>query len=292
MAPTADPGHRGRARKHADRGANVSFLLLPLFLLFAVFYLYPLGMLLSTSLYDDGVTLQYYSDFFREPAYVKVLGRTVQLALSVTFLTLVLSYPMAFVLATARGRLAKVLLAVLLFPFWISVLVRTYSWMVLLGWRGVLNNFLVGLGLQREPLPLLYNQFGVHVGLVYVLIPFMVLPIYSSMQAFDRSLLRAAHGLGAGPVETLLRVFVPLTMPGVAAGCILVFMLGLGSFVTPALLGGPRDIFVSMLVEKQVSGLLNWRFGAAISTILLSLILGIFLVLGRFVRAQKAFTGE
>jgi ABC-type spermidine/putrescine transport system permease subunit I len=93
-------------------------------------------------------------------------------------------------------------------------------------------------------------------------------------------------------VETLLRVFVPLTMPGVAAGCILVFMLGLGSFVTPALLGGPRDIFVSMLVEKQVSGLLNWRFGAAISTILLSLILGIFLVLGRFVRAQKAFTGE
>ena len=126
---------------------------------------------------------------------------------------------------------------------------------------------------------------------MYVLIPFMVLPIYSSMQAFDRGLLRAAHSLGAGPVETLVRVFVPLTMPGVAAGCILVFMLGLGSFVTPALLGGPSDILVSMLVEKQVSALLNWQFGAAISTILLCLVLGMFLFLGRFVRGHKTFSG-
>ena len=148
-APEAYLRPRWRARNHTERGLNVTLLLLPVFVLFMIFYLYPLSVLLSTSLYDDGITLRHYADFFREPAYLKVLRRTVQLAVSVTLLTLLLSYPVAFVLATARGRSAKALLAVILFPFWISVLVRTYSWMVLLGWRGVINNFLVGVGLRH-----------------------------------------------------------------------------------------------------------------------------------------------
>jgi ABC-type spermidine/putrescine transport system permease subunit I len=273
------------------RGGKPILLLLPAALLFLILYVYPLGGLLSTSVYEGGFTTRYYAEFFGEPAYLKVLGRTVQVALSVTVLTLLLGYPLAFVLATARGKVAGGLIAVILFPFWISVLVRTYAWMVLLGWRGVLNTLLVGLGLRDEPLPLLYNQFGVHVGLVYVLLPFMVLPIYSTMQAFDRRLLRAAHSLGAGPVETLTRVFVPLTLPGVIAGCLLVFMLGLGSFVTPALLGGPRDILVAMLVEREISGLLNWAMGAAISAVLLTLIVAMFLLFGRFLRRHRVFGG-
>ncbi|HEU5394692.1 MAG TPA: ABC transporter permease, partial [Candidatus Methylomirabilis sp.] len=167
-----------------QRGGKPILLLLPAALLFLILYVYPLGSLLSTSIYEDGFTTRYYAEFFGEPAYLKVLGRTVQVALSVTALTLLLGYPLGFVLATVRGKIAGALIAVILFPFWISVLVRTYAWMVLLGWRGVINTLLLGLGLRGEPFPLLYNQFGVHVGLVYVLLPFMVLPIYSTMQAF------------------------------------------------------------------------------------------------------------
>lgn len=273
------------------RGPKGILLLLPACLVFLVLYVYPLGGLLSRSFFDGGLTFRYYAQFFQEPAYLRVLWQTARLAATVTLITLALGFPVAFVLATARRKVTGALLLGILFPFWISVLVRSYAWMVLLGRRGVLNNLLVGLGLLGKPLPLLYNQFGVHVGMVYVLLPFMILPIYGSMQAFDRGLLRAAHSLGAGPLEALARVFVPLILPGVAAGCLLVFMLALGFFVTPALLGGPRDITVSMLVEKQISGLLDWRFGSAISTVLLGMTLGVFLIFGRLLRRHRVVAG-
>ncbi len=264
---------------------------MPAVLLFVVFYAYPLAQLLVTSVYDKGFTIRYYSEFFGEPAYVKVLGRTARLAFSVTVITLALGYPVAFVLATVRGRIATALFVAILLPFWISVLVRSYTWMMLLGWKGVINNLLLSLDLRQERLSLLYNQFGVHVGMVYVLLPFMILSIYASMKAFDPTLLRAAHSLGAGPVEAVVRVFIPMTLPGVTAGCLLVFLSALGFFTTPALLGGARDITVAMLVEKQITGLPEWGPGAAIATVLLILVLAVFLVFSRVLRRYQFTAG-
>jgi ABC-type spermidine/putrescine transport system permease subunit I len=227
------------------------------------------------------MTTKYYREFFAEPAYLKVIARTARLAVSVTVVTLLLGYPVAFVLATRRGKMAAVLLVGVLFPFWISVLVRSYTWMMLLGWRGVINNLLIGAGLRDERIALLYNQLGVHIGMVYVLLPFMILAIYASMRAFDPTLLRAAHSLGAGPTEAMVRVFVPMTLPGVTAGSLLVFLSAFGFFTTPALLGGSGDITVAMLVEKQITGLPTWGSGAATAVILLGLVLGVFLAFGR-----------
>jgi ABC-type spermidine/putrescine transport system permease subunit I len=168
-----------------------------------------------------------------------------------------------------------------LLPFWISVLVRSYTWMMLLGWRGVINNLLIGAGLRQERMSLLYNQLGVHIGMIYVLLPFMVLAIYASMRTFDAALLRAAHSLGAGPTEAMWRIFVPMTLPGVASGCVLVVLTAFGFFTTPAVLGGASDITIAMLVQKQITELPNWGYGAATAAVLLALVLGVFLLFGR-----------
>ena len=256
-------------------------LLLPIAFFFAVFYLFPLGELIATSFYDGHLTTKYYDEFFAHRTNLKVIALTARLALSVTAITLILAYPVAYVLATRRGKLVGVLLASVLLPFWISVLVRSYTWMMLLGWRGVINNLLLATGLRQQRLELLYNQISVHIGMIYVLLPFMVLAIYASMRSFDPSLLRAAHSLGAGPVEAMGRVFIPMTLPGVVSGCVLVFLTAFGFFTTPAVLGGASDITVAMLVQKQISELPDWGYGAATAAILMSAVVGIFLLVGR-----------
>jgi len=256
-------------------------LLVPIVAFFAIFYLYPLAQLLITSVYDGGFTTKYYREFLADPTYLKVIGLTARLALSVTVVTLVLGYPVAYVLATRRSRITTLLMVGVLLPFWISVLVRSYTWMMLLGWRGVINNLLIGAGLRQERMSLLYNQLGVHIGMIYVLLPFMVLAIYASMRTFDAALLRAAHSLGAGPTEAMWRIFVPMTLPGVASGCVLVFLTAFGFFTTPAVLGGASDITIAMLVQKQITELPNWGYGAATAAVLLALVLGVFLLFGR-----------
>jgi putative spermidine/putrescine transport system permease protein len=258
-----------------------AFLLVPIIVFFAVFYVYPLGQLLVTSFYDHGFTTKYYQEFFRDPTYLKVIAITGRLALSVTLITLLLGYPVAYVLATRRSRIAVILMLCVVLPFWISVLVRSYTWMMLLGWRGVINNVLTGSGLMHDRVALLYNQIGVHIGMVYVLLPFMVLSIYASMRAFDPALLRAAHSLGAGPTEAMVRIFVPMTLPGVVSGSVLVFLNAFGFFTTPALLGGASDITIAMLVQKQITQLPSWGYGAATATILLAFVVAVFLLCGR-----------
>jgi len=258
-----------------------SLLLFPVIGFFSIFYLYPLAQLLSTSIYNNGFTTEYYRAFVENPIYLKVIWLTARLALSVTLITLILGYGVAYILATRRGPIASLLLASVLLPFWISVLVRSYTWMNLLGWQGVINNFLLATGLTQERVVLLYNQIGVHIGMIYVLLPFMVLVIYGSMKSFDPTLLRAAHSLGAGPIEAMWRVFVPMTMQGVTAGCLLVFLTSLGFFTTPAMLGGDSEIVIAMLIQKQITDLPVWGYGAATAAILLIIVLGLFLVISR-----------
>jgi ABC-type spermidine/putrescine transport system permease subunit I len=177
-----------------------------------------------------------------------------------------------------------------LVPFWTSILVRSYAWMVLLGKEGPLNQALVALGIVDQPVQLLNTRFAVYIGMVHVLLPFMILPLYAVMRGIDRSLLRAAENLGARPSQVFRQVFLPLSLPGVAAGCLLVFILALGFYITPALLGGQRDVMISMLIQQQVTQL-KWGVASALAVVLLVLSLGIYVAFTRILGVQRLFGG-
>jgi ABC-type spermidine/putrescine transport system permease subunit I len=203
------------------------------------------------------------------PLYREALLRTFRLSVTVTLACLVLGYPVAYVLARARGWRGQLLLALVVAPFWISVLARSFTWMVLLQRQGVVNRLLLGLGLVAEPVPLVYNEVGVHVGMVHVLLPYMILSLYGAMRAIDPALLRAAAGLGATEWQAFRRVWWPLSRPGVAAGSLLLFVVALGFFVTPALLGGGKVTTLAMLIEAHVSQAQDWPLAAALGLVLL-----------------------
>jgi putative spermidine/putrescine transport system permease protein len=252
-------------------------LVLPALALFVAVYLYPLSRLAVWSFFDPTFTLKHYRLLFAEPAYLVALQNTLTLSLSVTVMALVLAYPLAYLMTTVGPRTRSLLTALVLIPFWTSILVRTFAWLVILGKQGLVNQALVGLGLVQAPVPLIHNRTGVQIGMVHVLLPFMVLPLYSVMAGIDRDLLRAARSLGARPAQAFLRVFLPLSLPGVNAGCLLVFLAAVGFYITPALLGGPGQITIAMLIDLVVNDLLNWGFGATLAILLLT---AVFVLLG------------
>jgi ABC-type spermidine/putrescine transport system permease subunit I len=274
-----DVGRRlhGRPRQAAlDR--RFGWLLLPFLALFALLFIVPLAQLAMVSVTDPVPGLGNYARALTTPVYWKVFTTTFNVAAGVTLVALALGYPTAYVLATMRGRWVAVLWALVLIPFWTSLLVRTYAWMVILGRRGVINQVVQGLGLSDGPLDLLFNRFSVTVGMVYILLPFMILCLYAGMRGIDTSLLLAAENLGATPGRAFLRIFVPLSLPGVVSGGLIVFISALGYYITPALLGGRTDIMVALLIDEQISQLFNWGMGASLAFILLFVTLGVFLV--------------
>jgi ABC-type spermidine/putrescine transport system permease subunit I len=216
---------------------------------------------------------------------------TFWVSLIVTLVTLLAGYPVAYYMAT-RGRLrAAIVLFCVIVPYFTSVIVRTYAWMVLLGAHGVVNDALIGAGLLRAPLPLLYDQFGVTVGMAYVLLPYMVLTLYASMRAIDPALLRAARALGGGGFYVFRRIYLPLSMHGVLSGALIVFILSIGFFITPALMGGPSDVTVAMLVERAVEITLDWQEAAIMALLLLVATLVLYAVYCR-VADLRRLTGE
>jgi ABC-type spermidine/putrescine transport system permease subunit I len=244
--------------------------LLPALLFLTAFFLLPLLFLASRSVLDPHFTLRHYHRMLVVPQYLQVLANSFEVALVVTGLCLLIGYPVAYVVTTARPAWRHLLLVLILLPFWTNVLVRAYSWMLILQTTGIVNRILVGwLGLLSTPVELMYNFTGVVIGMVHFLLPLMVLILYSVMQAIDRRLVRAAEGLGATPWQAFRRVFVPLSLPGVRAASLLIFILALGFFVTPALLGGRRQVVVAMLVETNFTEVLNWGFGSALAVTLL-----------------------
>jgi ABC-type spermidine/putrescine transport system permease subunit I len=253
-----------------------------LFLL--VFFLFPVLRLMLLSV--EGGTLAHFEKALTDGLYVAVLFETLKIAACVALACLVLGYPFAYFLSTATPFWATVGFAVLLLPFWTSILVRTYAWMVILGRNGLINRFLLETGLVAAPLPLLNNLGGVLVGMIHVLLPYAVFPLYSAMQRIDPGLLLAAEGLGASGWQIFRRVYFPLTLPGVLAGSSLVFMLSAGFFITPALLGGGRVIMIAVLIEKQVRELLNWGFAAALSIVLLAAVLLVYFLFRRVMRSE------
>lgn len=238
------------------------------FLLLA--YGLPLANVLLLSVGYPRLTVAHLAEFFRNPVYGTVLLTTFTMSALITLVCVILGYPAAYLLATASPRVRRWLVVAIVLPFTTSMLIRTYAWMALLGREGVVNQTMLSLGFWGSPAKLMHNTFGVVVGMVHLMLPLMILSMYSVMSTIDRNLGKAAETLGATPLVSHLKIFLPLSVPGINAGSLLVFMLSIGFYVTPALLGSPREIWISMLIEIQVNQILNWNFAAAIATILLA----------------------
>ena len=268
-----------RKRSAWGRQAAVAALSLPALVFLAVIFAYPLLRFLSFAV-EDG-SFAHFEKALTDGLYVHVLLDTFKIAAFVTAISLLIAYPVSYFLATASRTWAVIGFLFVLLPFWTSLLVRTYAWMVLLGRNGVINKSLIQWGVIETPLPLLHNMSGVLIGMVHVLMPYMVFPLFSAMKRVNPDLLTAAEGLGAPGRQIFWRIYLPLTMPGVFAGAALVFVLSLGFFITPALLGGGRVIMISMLIEQQVREFLNWPFASALSAVLLVSTLAIYAVINR-----------
>lgn len=225
--------------------------------------------------------------------HVDVLIRTFVVSASVTVICLLLGYPLAALIARSKGAVANTLLILVLLPFWTSLLVRTSAWVVLLQSRGVVNSALAWAGLidSAQPLELIYNRIGVLIAMTHILLPFMVLPIYSVMKSIPPVYLRAASSLGAPPIAAFWRVYLPMSMPGVSAGALLVFILALGYYITPALVGGPRDQMVSYFIAYYSNQVTNWGMAAALSAILLVAVLVLYAVYNRIVGIDRLRIG-
>ena len=263
---------------------------MPGLLFLALFFVMPLVRMATRSLTDPGPAN--YEVFFGSSLYVKVLWTTVRTSLIVTVVCLLLGYPYAYVMHHA-GRKAQALLAALvLVPFWSSLLVRSYAWTVLLQDTGVINSLLLRAGVIDNPLPLMRNILGVTIGMSHILLPFMVLPIYATMRRIDPDVVPAAEGLGARPFIAFRRVFLPLSLTGVFAGCLLVFVLALGFYITPALLGSPQNAMFSELVVNMVTERLNFGVGSALAMTLLLVTLLLLWIGSRFVRIPQALGYE
>jgi putative spermidine/putrescine transport system permease protein len=253
----------------------VGLLALPLLLFLAICYFWPVGVMLGTSIADPQPGFDNFRQMARSGLYLRVFLNTFGLAATVTAATLVVAYPVAWYLTIAGERQRRWLIFLILVPSWTSILVRSYGWLVLLGRQGVVNGLLTGMGLAAHPLPLMFNTTVVALAMVQILLPFLVLPLYTTMGRIDPALVLAASGLGAGRLQAFLRIHLPLSLPGIVAGASIVFVLSLGFFITPALLGSPRDLTVAMLILQQFTALLNWGFGAALATVLLAVTLAV-----------------
>ena len=225
--------------------------------------------------------------------YVSLFYRTLWMSLLITVLCLALGYPVAYLLASLPARTSNLLMILVLLPFWTSLLVRTTSWIALLQTQGVLNDLLVFIGLIPEEarLQMIYNKVGTIVAMTHILLPFMILPLYSVMKTIPASYMRAARSLGASPFTAFVRVYIPNTVPGIGAGCILVFILAIGYYITPALVGGRTGTFISNFIAVHISETLNWGLAAALGVILLALVLVLYLLYDKIVGVSNMKLG-
>lgn len=267
-----------------------SLLILPAFALLILLFVVPLVWFFVGVFVDEGsaaAVLERFVDVLSAPGIVNALITTNWISALVTALTLVIGYPIAYYLANNAGwRFALVLFCIIV-PYFTSVIVRTYSWMVLLGRNGAINQTLLSIGVIDAPLPLLYNKMGVLIGMTYVLLPYMVLTLYATMRGIDANLVRAAYGLGASPVYTFRKVYFPLSLHGVISGSLIVFILAIGFFITPALMGGPSDVMIAMLIERSVEITLDWTSAAIMSVALLAMTLVLYIIYYRVTDVRR-----
>ncbi|MDP4089304.1 MAG: ABC transporter permease [Bacillota bacterium] len=260
----------------------------PVVLWMLAFFIVPIFMIVVYSFCtrDDVGKISYtftlgnFSRFF-DPMYLKILWDSLVISLATTVLCLLFGYPFAYFVARSRKKYRTILLMLIILPFWTNSLIRTYAWIILLRTEGIINTYMMNLHLIKEPLHMLYNQGAVLLGMVYTMFPFMVLPLYSTIEKLDFSLLEAASDLGARRKDTFVRVTLPLTKSGILSGCLLVFVPTLGLFFIPDLMGGSKITLVSNLIKNQFLASRNWPFGAAISIIIMLIM---FLIMRLFTK--------
>jgi putative spermidine/putrescine transport system permease protein len=273
-----------------DRTARVYWLLLaaPVFLL-AFLYLYPLSKVLWLSVTVPTPGFGNFARLYTSDAIGHIVGTTARLSAITTFISLLLGYAIAYAMLHVRQKHAELLLFFVLLSFWLSVLIRAFAWLTLLQNRGVVNTLLLDWGLIDAPLTLVRNEFGVVLGMVHYMIPFAVLPLYANMKGIDPRLVPAARGLGATPGEAFLKVYLPMSVPGLISAGILVFVFSLGFYVTPALLGGGKTIMIAEYIAVQITDTLNWGLGTMLATALLLTVFGLLAVMSFFVDLRKVF---
>lgn len=255
----------------------------PAVLFLAFFFLYPAALLLGLSTMDDAgaLTGDHYARLLQSDLYARVLGITLKIAIWTTIFSLLAAYPIAYLLSTVHTSTRNSLIIWVLMPFWTSFLVRTFAWLVLLGRSGAVNDLLVAMGIVEYPIRMIYNFTGVMVGMVHALMPLAVLTMLSVMEGIDANLSKAAATLGGRPSQTFWRIYFPMSLPGVAAGGLLIFITALGFFITPALLGGRKETMIVQVIIFQIHEVLNWGFAGAISVLLLVTVLIIFFLYDR-----------
>ena len=265
----------------------------PALLMVLVILVIPVGWLFYVSFIgaDGTFSLENYERMIKRKSYARIFQTTFEVSLLTTALCILIGYPLAYFMSQLPARLANLCLITVLLPFWPSLLVRTYAWLVLLQKNGLVNNWAINLGLWEEPIKIVHNLNGTLIGMVHIMLPFLILPTYGAMRAIDRDYLKAAANLGASPRRAFWTVFFPLSTPGLFAGALMVFVLCLGFFVTPAVLGGGTVIMVSMKIVSNIELFVNWGAASALGVVLLVLTVAVLWIASRFVNLDAMTRG-
>lgn len=278
----------GSASGTRQAGGLRSFVpAMPALVFLFVVFVAPLAILFLRSVTDPEPGVGNYAALVTDSTYLTVLFNTIVVSIVVTATALLLSYPVAWFLVICPAGWVRLVFAIILLSMWTNLLARTYAWLVLLQNTGAINHFLMWIGVIDEPVQLVNNMIGVVVGMTYIMLPFMILPLHATISAIDPALMQAAAITGASPWRILRSVLLPLSLPGISAGCIMVFVMSLGYYITPALLGGPSDMMIAVLIAQQVQQMLNWGLGSAAAFILLTITLVIYFLYIRFVGLKR-----
>lgn len=289
------PPHAADLRGDGVRERWTLFSLsVPALLLVVLVLVLPVGWLFWLSFLSDAgaFSLEHYRRLASQASYARIFRTTFEVSLITTGICILLGYPLAYLLAQLPRRVAGFCLLAVLLPFWTSVLVRTYAWLVLLQRQGLINSWGMELGLWPEPLPLVHNLSGTLIGMTHIMLPYLILPLYGSMRAIDGDYVKAAANLGASPVRAFWSVYLPMSLPGLIAGATIVFILCLGFYVTPALLGGGRVILVSMRIATDIEMFFNWGAASALGVVLLVLTVALLLLASRIVGFDRVTGGS
>lgn len=274
-------------RRGAARRDNALGWLAPALILILLFFVVPVLSLLARSVLEPTPGLQNYAELLGTSTYLRIFLNTFLVSGVVTALSVLIGYPVAWALAVMPERWSRLVFAIIILSMWTNLLARTYAWMVLLQRTGVINKALMGLGITQQPLALVNNLVGVTIGMTYIMLPFIILPLVGVLRSIDPQVLRAAALCGANSWQCFTRVLLPLSLPGIAAGALMVFVMALGYYVTPALLGGTANMMLAEMVAQFVQSLVNWGMGGAAAFVLLVFTLVLYGIQLRFFGAGR-----
>ena len=299
-APTASEAATGllNEKNLKAQGVREQWMLLslatPAFLAVVAIILIPVGWLFYLSFVgnDGQLSLEHYQKMIQYKSYARVFVTTFQVSILTTVICILIGYPLAYFLAILPARMAGFFMLAVLLPFWTSLLVRTYAWLVLLQKNGILNDFAISAGLWENPIKLVHNLTGTLIGMAHIMLPFLVLPLYGSMRKIERDMMHAASNLGASPIQAFWKVYFPLSLSGMVAGSLIVFVLCLGFYVTPAVLGGGRVVMVATQITAILENQYNWGAASALGVVLLVATLIILYAASRLLKLDAVLFGK